>query len=369
MPGPIDESIKQPLEAPSKAAWWLPFRIPAKGSDSDPFTLEGPVPDWCNAGIAVRVIAAVNAAAMLVAAAVSGDILVWAATCQRFALLLEPVLLSSLLLGCLLRRPIKSLPGEAQIGITLLIPPLATYAIESALYTLYLEARSTMLRDMALSALAAAGAMYWAQLRSQSHLPALAEARLSALQARIRPHFLFNSLNAVLGLIRSDPKRAETMLEDLSELFRVLMRDHHERVSLAQEMAVCRKYLGIERLRLGERLIVHLAIDPRAESAQLPLLLLQPLIENAVLHGIEPSSSVGVIEVRAERRGNTLQILISNPWHGKDKHQGHQIGLANVRQRLELLHDLEATLDTVVRNERYEVHMRLPYIPAAAEVK
>jgi two-component system sensor histidine kinase AlgZ len=93
------------------------------------------------------------------------------------------------------------------------------------------------------------------------------------------------------------------------------------------------------------------------------------LLENAVLHGIEPSSSVGVIEVRIERRGNLLDIVISNPWNGEDARRGHQIGLANVRQRLELLHDLEARLDTVVKDQRYEVHMRLPYIRAEGRAK
>ena len=330
---------------------------------------EGPIPDWCNAGIGVRIIAFVNGAAMLIAATVSIDILQWAGTFIRFALTFEPVLLTSLLLSCLMRPATRSLPVGVQIAFVLLIPALATLAIESALRDLYLAGTTMLLRDMVIAALIAACTLYWAQLRSQSHLPALAEARLAALQARIRPHFLFNSLNAVLGLIRSEPKRAETLLEDLADLFRVLMRDHHERVSLKEELALCRKYLAIERLRLGDRLIVHLAIDPRAESAQVPLLLLQPLLENAVLHGIEPSSSVGVIEVRIERRGNLLDIVISNPWNGEDARRGHQIGLANVRQRLELLHDLEARLDTVVKDQRYEVHMRLPYIRAEGRAK
>jgi two-component system sensor histidine kinase AlgZ len=362
MLGPTDESIKQPPEAlPGKAAP-VSFQRSVGAPRLD--AVEGPIPDWCNAGIGVRIIAVVNGAAMLIAAIMSSDILLWAATCLRFALILEPVLLTSLLLCCLVRPATRSWPVSAQIALVLLIPALATLAIETGLRNLYLSGPTMQVRDMVIAALVAACTLYWAQLRSQSHLPALAEARLAALQARIRPHFLFNSLNAVLGLIRSDPKRAETLLEDLADLFRVLMRDHHERVSLADELAVCRKYLEIERLRLGARLIVHLAIDPRAESAQVPLLLLQPLIENAVLHGIEPSSSVGVIEVRAERRGNVLEIVISNPWNGDDARRGHQIGLANVRQRLELLHDLEATLDTRVHHERYEVHMRLPYIRA-----
>ncbi|MDO9189761.1 MAG: histidine kinase, partial [Sulfurimicrobium sp.] len=119
-------------------------------------------------------------------------------------------------------------------------------------------------------------------LRSRALSPALAEARLQALQARIRPHFLFNSINAVLSLIRSNPKRAESALEDMADLFRVLMADNLNLVSLEREVALSRQYLGLEQLRLGERLQVTWHIEKMPSDALIPPLVLQPLLENAV---------------------------------------------------------------------------------------
>jgi two-component system sensor histidine kinase AlgZ len=260
------------------------------------------------------------------------------------------------------RPQAKRLPYPAQVVLMLLIPAALTVALEKTLAMLLYSDTADLIRDAAIAALGAGITLYWGRLRSQSHLPALAEARVAALQARIRPHFLFNSLNAVLGLIRTDAKRAEHMLEDLADLFRVLMRDHHERVALQEELALCRQYLAIESLRLGERLKIDIEVDPRAGSAQVPLLLLQPLIENSVLHGIEPVLEPGTVEVRIIRRGHVIEIRISNPWHGAMPGRGHQIGLSNVRQRLELLHDLEARLETKVVAGRFEVVMILPYI-------
>ena len=129
------------------------------------------------------------------------------------------------------------------------------------------------------------------QLRAKALSPAIAEARLQALQARIRPHFLFNSINAVLSLIRSEPKRAETALEDMADLFRVLMRDNRELAPLADEVELCRQYLALEQLRLGDRLQVEWHVKNMPGDALVPPLVLQPLLENAVYHGIEPRRS------------------------------------------------------------------------------
>ena len=115
------------------------------------------------------------------------------------------------------------------------------------------------------------------------------------MQARIRPHFLFNSINAVLSLIRCDPKRAERALEDMADLFRVLMADNRQLAPLEQEVALCRQYLELEHLRLGERLQVAWHIEKMPRDALIPPLVLQPLLENAVYHGIEPPAEPGEI--------------------------------------------------------------------------
>ena len=153
------------------------------------------------------------------------------------------------------------------------------------------------------------------------------------------------------------------MLEDIADLFRVLMRDSRERVPLGNEVALCKQYLAIEQLRLGDRLATTWRVDDGALAALVPTLLLQPLIENAVHHGIEPAIGSGTIDIAIARIGRYVDITIANPWQGKaaaEATRGNRIGLDNVRQRLALVHDLEATIDSSVRDGIYLVHIRLP---------
>jgi two-component system, LytTR family, sensor histidine kinase AlgZ len=204
-------------------------------------------------------------------------------------------------------------------------------------------------------------------LRARLQSPALAEARLMALTARIRPHFLFNSLNAVLGVIRSDPRRAEEALEELADLFRVLMRENRELVPLSEELSLVRKYLALERLRLGDRLQVKWDIESCPPDALIPPLMLQPLLENAVYHGIEPAEQPAEITVRFAHRGDQLLIELSNPYVlGASDHIGNQMALANIRERLMLFYDLEASLETRAGDGRYVVRMLMPYRPGDA---
>jgi CheY-like chemotaxis protein len=167
-----------------------------------------------------------------------------------------------------------------------------------------------VLRAALLAAFAAATLLYYFHLRAKAFSPAVTEARLQALTARIRPHFLFNSLNAVLSLIRSEPRRAETALEELAELFRALMRDHRDLMPLADEIALCRQYLDLEKLRLGDRLNVEWEIVDVPDDIKVPPLMLQPLLENAVYHGIEPAAKAGTC-ASASRAVATNCISIS----------------------------------------------------------
>jgi two-component system sensor histidine kinase AlgZ len=199
-------------------------------------------------------------------------------------------------------------------------------------------------------------------LRGRALSPALSEARLQALQARIRPHFLFNSINAVLSLIRTDPKRAETALEDMAELFRVLMADNRELTPLAREIELCRQYLSLEQLRLGDRLRVEWYVDKMPADALIPPLVLQPLVENAVYHGVEPSAEPGVIDINAYKSREEVHLVLRNPYR-KDgnHHSGNKMALANIRERLSLHFDAEAGLRTTVTDTTYQVHIVLPY--------
>ena len=200
---------------------------------------------------------------------------------------------------------------------------------------------------------------FWRRL---AYSPALADARLQALQARIRPHFLFNSINAVLSLIRSDPKRAEEALEDLAELFRALMQDNRRLSTLADELALCRQYLSLEQLRLGERLRVDWDIATMPEDAMVPQLLLQPLVENAIFHGIEPGMEPGTVRIHIARDKNQVRLLLVNPYHPDYQHRaGNRMALANIRERLALHFDVEASMQTEVVGDKFEIRIVLPY--------
>jgi two-component system sensor histidine kinase AlgZ len=200
-------------------------------------------------------------------------------------------------------------------------------------------------------------------LRAKALSPAITESRLQALQARIRPHFLFNSINAVLSLVRKDPKQAENALLDMADLFRVLMRDNRELVPLSDEIVLCQQYLALEKLRLGDRLQVDWHLNSMPGDALVPPLLLQPLLENAVYHGIEPSSTPGVISINIFYRGGEVHAIVRNPYQseGGNHHAGNKMAVGNIRERLKLHFDAEGSLESRVRDSIYEVHIRMPY--------
>jgi two-component system, LytTR family, sensor histidine kinase AlgZ len=200
------------------------------------------------------------------------------------------------------------------------------------------------------------------RLRARAYSPSFSEARLQALQARIRPHFLFNSLNTVLGLMRSDPRRAEATLENLADLFRVFMRDASELVALDEEVGTCKEYLAIEQLRIGDRLQIAWNLDRMPGDALVPSLLLQPLVENAVHHGIEPRTDPGIVEITVERLGDRVRVEIANPLAtAQPVRSGNQMALSNVRERLMLLYDMEAELKTESTEGRFRLRLEFPY--------
>jgi two-component system sensor histidine kinase AlgZ len=222
--------------------------------------------------------------------------------------------------------------------------------------------------QLALLALFALGVtLAYFDLRARALAPAVAEARIQALQARIRPHFLYNSINAVLSLIRSEPRRAERALEDLADLFRVLMADNSTLVPIGQELELVRQYLALETLRLGERLHVRWNTDTMRPDALVPPLVLQPLVENAVYHGIEPSERGGEIEIDVGVADGQLLMSLSNPYPGGARPSaGNRMALTNIRERLQLHFDAEATMRSEVKDGQYKVTIRMPYIGSPA---
>ncbi len=197
-------------------------------------------------------------------------------------------------------------------------------------------------------------------LRAKGRTPAAISARLAELQSRIRPHFLFNSLNSAIALVRAEPAKAETLLEDLSDLFRHALVDQGESVTLADEIALARRYLAIEQVRFGERLDLHWSLDPAADVAKLPPLLLQPLVENAVRHGVEPSAHGATVKISTQRRGSVAVIKVTNTMPGGPGEEGHGVALANVRDRLNLLHDVQGQFQSALKDGVFQVRIEVP---------
>lgn len=322
------------------------------------------LPDFRNLGVMLRILLAVNLLALLVAFARSGDPLRLTEEFVALAALLEPTLIFSLLLAYGAGPYLARLPyvrGAAAVLILVVAAVVFLYRFFAPLVGA--EATPAALaRQASWAFLAVAALLYYFHLRERAISPALAEARLMALTARIRPHFLFNSLNAVLGVIRSDPRRAERALEELSDLFRVLMAENRELVGLSDEIALCRQYLDLERLRLGERLQIRWQIEACPPDALVPPLMLQPLLENAVYHGIEPLEEPGLVSITIARSGDEVLIRLENPYRGAaSAHAGNRMALENIRERLMLFFDLEARLSTEAIDGSYRVDIRLPY--------
>lgn len=191
------------------------------------------------------------------------------------------------------------------------------------------------------------------------------QARVEALQARIRPHFLFNSMNIIASLIQVQPKLAEQAVEDLSEIFRATLKDKGSMVALSEEWILCRNYLRIEGLRLDNRLTTSVDLTAVPQDAAIPMLTLQPLVENAIYHGIQPLEQGGTITVKGEMDGNLICIKITNPVPPSSSPrppQGNKIAMANIGHRLNLLFGSHAKLNVNVTPGQYEVTLIFPYL-------
>lgn len=327
-----------------------------------------PLPDFRNAGIILRVLLGANLLALAAALVQSQGVDESLRRYMEMAVWVQPLLLANVALLALLSRVLHRVSVSlGRLLVVLLVAGSAVLLAELWTAMSFDPGGAQRLIRAGLLAGGAAGLLLWYFAQRSSVLsPAVVEARLQALTARIRPHFLFNSLNAVLSLIRVDPRRAETALEELAELFRALMRDHRELVPLADEIALCRQYLDLETLRLGERLRVEWEIHDLPEELAVPPLMVQPLIENAVYHGIEPGSAPGTIRIRLARRGDKLHVELANPCQTGAEHQrGNRMALENIRERLALYYDLEAQLETgevalADGGREYRVHIVLP---------
>lgn len=323
----------------------------------------GALPDFRNFGILLRVLLIVNSIALLAALLQSTSVHDWPAKFTENAAAVEPLLVLSLLVLMATGNVLRRLPHLAAILAILAIE----LALTAALYYLGREALSvsaqSLPRWLLVVALTTAMLLVYFDLRGRALSPALAEARLQALQARIRPHFLFNSINAVLSLVRQEPRRAEAALEDLAGLFRALMADNRELTPITREIELCRQYLDLEQLRLGSRLRVEWNTENMPTDALVPALSLQPLLENAVYHGVEPGEKPGMVSINIYAVRDRLYAVLQNPYHASgDRHAGNKMALANIRERLQLHFDVAAELTAKVSGDIYEVRIAMPYV-------
>lgn len=211
---------------------------------------------------------------------------------------------------------------------------------------------------------------FYIQYHWKRQIKAEAEARVQALQSRIRPHFLFNSMNIIASLTRSDPELAERTILDLSDLFRSNLSGNQNHTSWRKELKLSQQYLCIEKLRLDDRLFIDWKVDALPDDALLPALTLQPLLENAIYHGIEPLPEGGTISISANRAGDRLSLLIENPLQidtNKQSQHGNQIAQENVRQRLSLFFQGRGSLSTKSVNDCYHVTLTFPYKTSISE--
>ncbi len=226
-----------------------------------------------------------------------------------------------------------------------------------------LSHRDFFWRTLGISAIAAALILryFYVQFHWQQQTAAEARARLQALQARIRPHFFFNCMNTIASLTRSDPVSAERAVEDLADLFRASLSDDRDLVTLAEEFELVRHYLRIEALRLGPRLQVEWRVAEVPLTAMIPQLTLQPLLENAIYHGIEPLASGGIIILEGRVHGADIEFVIRNPFStGLQQHAGNRVAQENVRLRLAAHFGARGRLTPAVTGGEYLVSVWLP---------
>ncbi len=204
---------------------------------------------------------------------------------------------------------------------------------------------------------------FYVQQRLRVQEQAELQSRIQALQSRIRPHFLFNSMNIIASLIATDPDTAETVVEDLSDLFRASLNDAGNQVPLADELDLCERYVRIEALRLGDRLKMDWQIEGELDNVRIPLLTLQPLLENAIYHGIQPRADGGTVHVGVQVDDQRVRVRIDNPLPQEGERggsSGNRMALDNIRSRLQVLYGERAWLTAEEAEHRFVTTLQFP---------
>jgi two-component system sensor histidine kinase AlgZ len=335
----------------------------------DPDPKSAFLPNFC----AIRMVFGVVVSAQLLAfvltlAAFPPWDLFWVELSLR-SLYIQWIALSVSALYCVLRRPLARLSHTWAGVVAWLLILLVTSAVFVAARALVLPGGTLAAIDV-LSHLAIAGIVgavllryLYEQHRERQRELAESNARFQALQARIRPHFLFNSMNTIASLTRVDPALAEQVVEDLSDLFRATLANETQLSTLAREFALARGYLRIEAQRLGDRLQVDWDVDGLPSETRMPALLLQPLLENAVYHGIEPAPQGGRITISGRYRDGVVNLAVRNtvpPAEATTPRPGNQMAQQNVRQRLDAMFSEQAGMVIGWVDDCYQVRLHFP---------
>jgi two-component system sensor histidine kinase AlgZ len=351
-----------------------PFKQGGRQSEQQTGEPLGFLPDFC----AIRSVFAVAVTAELLAILLSlvavDNLRDFLEQLSLLSLMMQWVALTTAGLLCLLKKTLRRL-GNQLAGLSAFLALLAMTALV-CLLTGWLDLwlglglfhldPGLLLRALAIAAIVGLMVLHYLDLQHlwRRHAEAENSARLQALHSRIRPHFLFNSMNTIASLTRSDPVLAERVVEDLAELFRVSLGDAAKPSTLARELSLARQYLSIEQVRLGDRLRVEWELEGLPDEVMMPPMILQPLLENAVYHGIEPAAQGGkiVISGRYRRRRINLSIRNSLPLDGEGSHrQGNQLAMDNIRARLAGIFEMGASLTESQVDGEYQVRLVFPH--------
>jgi two-component system, LytTR family, sensor histidine kinase AlgZ len=338
------------------------------------------LPDFCTSRATLAIVLIVELTAFVLALSDWNRTLGFWLNLSRLSLLLLWIGLVSAALLCWLNRWMRKL-SAGKISVTVLaiitgvVGCMSAIAWASGRTALVKEVGLTplfppelwgfALRNMAISLVITALALryFYVAHEWQRNVEMQARARVHALQARIRPHFLFNSMNTIASLTRSDPAQAEQAVQDLADLFRANLSEKRNTITLEQELEVARIYQRIEELRLGDRLQVVWNIGQLPMQAIVPGLLLQPLLENAIYHGIEPQPNGGVVTVTGELSGGLITIVVRNDVaQRQNDREGNRLALANIRERLALMYGERALVKAGKFDHEYIVTLRFPHV-------
>ena len=334
----------------------------------------GLLPDFCDVRVIFMLVLIVELLAMVLAMAIPSTTEVFWDYLAFISMMMQWIALLNAAVLCMSRRYLNRLSGPMTMSISFMIMMAVTLLFALALIKLNLwmkldQQTSPLGEHFLLRILMMSAAIYAVVLRYfyiqqqwKLNLRAQSKAEIQALKARIRPHFLFNSMNTIASLISFMPDKAEKAIEDLSDLFRASLKEQNIH-TLKDEIEITRSYLDIEKLRLGERLQIDWNVDNLLFDAEIPALSLQPLAENAIYHGIEPIPDGGKIRISAQRDGDHLKLEVSNPASGaagSKRTSGNKMAQDNIRQRLRLAYGSDARFYINATKLDYSVTLEIP---------